>query len=213
MSRPTNRQIETWMERMADRVPDMLEELLGPGRNVCVLATRIAGHVFAELGVPARPLPVKLMVLNAEMQERTSAIGQLQPPSEEAAEEWRRAGAKSILIGYGSPDPVLAPRRFRGYDGHLVCVVREKWLLDLTLDQANRPADGIKVEASCVISPPRALLRGTMPPHTSAAFHINGATVHYFVGTNQSFYTGQDWRGVGRHHELVKRALALTTRR
>src|SRR5262249_34365307 len=86
-----------------------------------------------------RPLSFIATVFNPVMSERITREGM--PTLEEAERDWFPRGCYSLAVGAGDPQPGKWP-------GHLVTVLGGRVLIDLTLDQANRPQHGIVLPIS-----------------------------------------------------------------
>jgi hypothetical protein len=102
--------------------------------DCCIAATAILNEVLDYFKLTARPLSAIATVFNPVMSERIAQEGM--PTLEEAGRNWFPKGCYSLAVGAGDPDPGKWP-------GHLVAVLGGRVLIDLTLDQANRPQHGI----------------------------------------------------------------------
>lgn len=97
--------------------------------NSCIETTRLGLLVLEHYGIPARPQPVRVAVVNRQayglMEKRIPAV------------EWPDS-AYSLAVGYrqGDDDPL-------NWNGHLVAVAREpdqpRRVLDMSADQFDRP--------------------------------------------------------------------------
>jgi hypothetical protein len=101
-----------------------LVEISGGRRDTCISAASFGVEVLKAFGISAQPLPVRVLVTTADVWEETLRGGALP------------ATGYSLGIGFGDPMPGC-------YGGHLVVLVEKTALLDLTLDQADRPSRGI----------------------------------------------------------------------
>ena len=101
----------------------------------CIGSTRIGIDVLAHFGIEAHPEPTRAFVANKHLLRRLQREGgKFTPPFR--GNEW------SVGVGW----PPTTPPKKPGYNGHLVIIVPyngREVLIDLTLDQAYRPAKGI----------------------------------------------------------------------
>jgi hypothetical protein len=123
-----------------------------PRRDACVLATRSLIDCCSQLGLRARAICVEALVANPQAWATASAARRANPGmSIEAFYEHLVAAGyqgEGWTVSIGSPDaPANEPW---SWAGHLVAVVEERWMIDLTLDQANRPQHGIVLEATAL---------------------------------------------------------------
>jgi hypothetical protein len=89
-----------------------------------------------------------------------------------------------------------------GYDAHVVAVIERRWLLDLTLDQCNRPERGSPRPGYFYL--PDGLLSGDEP----AAMLLNDSFVRYTaLPEDRRLLTVPDWRLI-RPNGPVSRRLA-----
>lgn len=121
---------------------EVLDGLCGPGRalllkkfkvNSCIASTNVARQVLRRFNYPSYPVPIKVAAFNAKGAEFARS----------GHPEWARTGkdgAWGVGIGYGHGDG-------DGWDGHLALVVDDSYFLDLTIDQASRPARGIHLHS------------------------------------------------------------------
>jgi len=180
-----------WMDHMCLTIPTMLTTA-GLGRGTCILHTRIATLLARKAGVRARPLTCALTVANAEWLALAEELDRMPD-----VEEWR-GGEWALGIGQGK-----APGQ-KGYDGHVVVVVEDRWVLDLTLDQANRPQHGIEVRPG-YFRVERDWLRGGR----RIAFRRNGAFIQYEARPeDRGFLAVPDWTEVRANQPLIRRILA-----
>jgi hypothetical protein len=122
-----------------------LQLLLMVRPDCCILATAALIDVFDYFKLTAKPLSVISTVFNPRMADRIALEGM--PTPEEAERSWfpPHDTCRSLAVGAGDPEPGKWP-------GHLVCVLDGKVLIDLTLDQADRPHRGIELPVP-VIAP------------------------------------------------------------
>lgn len=108
----------------------------GFDKDSCIAATRVGLDVLGHFGVAAAPLTVEAEVFNAIQIQLLRERGG--PPKDwKEAGEWMRQGAWAHGIG------TRESRGREGWPGHLVMIVGERQLVDLSIGQANKPEKGI----------------------------------------------------------------------
>ena len=115
------------------------------------------------------------------------------PTLEEAERDWFPHGCYSIAVGVGDREPGKWP-------GHLVANLADKVLIDLTLDQADRPQHDIVLPMPIIAPfPPEFLTEdGQM------AGMVNGCRVVYEARpADRSFERSNDWRSRKRRDAVV----------
>jgi len=117
--------------------------------DCCIAATAILIDVLDYFRMTARPLSVLATVFNPAMSRRIEREGM--PTLEEAEGDWFLKGCHSLAVGLGDPEPGKWP-------GHLVANLADKLLIDLTLDQADRPQHGIVLPMPIIAPFPREFL-------------------------------------------------------
>lgn len=178
------RDLAPLLNRLCNEVPPITANM-GYTRRTCILHTRVAVDTLRTLGVRARPLACRLMVLNAAYAKRANELQRMLDPSEMRAEE------HSMGIGFGRSE-------LPGYDGHVVAVVDERYILDLTLDQCDRPQYGINLRPGHFAATP-AFLAGDEPHR----FEYGGSYVQYVaVPADKGFLRVADWMEVPRIRHL-----------
>jgi hypothetical protein len=98
-------------------------------------------------------------------------------------------------IGYGqNPEDT-------GYDAHVVTVVERRFLLDLTLDQANRPQHSIELRPGYFLLPD-----GFLAGDEGAPMVLNGTYIRYTaVPDDRGFLTTPDWTLIRPSEPIIKR--------
>jgi hypothetical protein len=191
MTRKTKRTL-AWMNQMCDEIPARMTAE-GFGRGTCILHTRLAIMRARQDGIRARALACRVHVQNAEWVALTERLGH--PPTE-ADFEGTEAWAMGIGFGQGEGRP--------GYDAHVVTVVEERYVLDLTIDQANRPQRNI------LLRPGHFEARdGFLDGEVGIGYEQKGSHVLYTALPDERGYlTVPDWTMVRAGDPVVKRMLA-----
>jgi hypothetical protein len=119
------------------------------------------------------------------------------PTPEEAERDWFPNGCYSLAVGAGDPEP-------RKWPGHLVANLADHALLDLALDQANRPRHEVVLPPLLVAPLNREFLRG----EAYLAGTSNGCRIVYEARPgDRSFERSNDWRGKKRRSDVVAAAI------
>jgi hypothetical protein len=165
------------LERLKIIVPP---ELLVYRPDCCILASKLVVDVLSYFGKEARPLMVRVFIANAPLVKRFEA-GNPPKDQEELRQAAKEDGSHSIGLGYGYTEGK--------WSGHLV-IVCEGEMLDLTLTQANRPAQGIHLEPVLV-----PVSEDFLAGKTSLVLTINETLVKYHAFPNDhSYQDSPDWK-------------------
>lgn len=165
-------------------------------RDSCIASTRVAVEVLRHFGVRAYPLAVTAMVFNASF---AAHLGSDLIPREAAeTRRWTEEdGSWSVGIGFGRGGPGSWTR-------HLVAIAEGRWLVDLSLDHADRPEHGIMLWP---LAHPvtEDFLRGLAP----LTLEVGSVLVQYDADPcERSFERARDWRLVRRWGPAVRRTVA-----
>lgn len=135
----TGRQYERLLKQIVSRVDTLLPT--GPV-GACILGSKVVIEVVRQAGGQARPLPVKVAAYSPEYARRLKAGRD--PRTEDNLLEWRQAGAIGVKIGHGQPLPIEAAVDWQAaedpWDGHLVALVDERYMVDITIGQVSARA-------------------------------------------------------------------------
>jgi hypothetical protein len=101
-------------------------------RDSCIASTAITIGVMQYFGIRAVPFPCRAMVFNKAFAERIDRARRL--PNETETIEWTSGPDNAWSVGVGFPNTT------QQYVGHLAAMVDDKYLVDASIDQANRPA-------------------------------------------------------------------------
>jgi hypothetical protein len=179
---------------MAKRSVDRVLEALGLaqpkmraryGPNACVICTRIAVETFRKHGIRAQPLAVSATVYNPTMTRYWEA--------NDSAGAEQDMHARSVVLGFsGNGPPGL-------WDGHAVCIVEGRTLVDLTLDQVNEFGHGFAVTPARLPIPPGFARGGTV------SFTNHGCYVQYDAKPDEKAYlTLEDWSDALEREPLMR---------
>jgi hypothetical protein len=163
--------------------------------DCCIAAAAILIDVLDYFRLTAKPLSVIATVFNPQMTERIEREGV--PTREEAERDWFPRGCWALAVGTGDPEPGKWP-------GHLVATLGERVLLDLTLDQADRPRRGIALPMPLVVPFPAAFLAGD----GEISGIVNGCRVVYQARPDdRTFENSRDWVVKKRRSTVVGAAI------
>jgi len=172
--------------------PEILKEYRA---DSCIASTAIGLDVLTYFGVLAEPIPVKLSIFNAPYVKRIETGSKF--PNRKMLIQWgKEDGSYSVGIGYGSHE-------YNKWAGHLVLLVENKWLADLSIDQANRPLYNM------VFDPYAAevdadFLDGKKPRIIKDA---NGCVIRIELIKDRGFLTAPDWSFGNRRKHLVEKII------
>lgn len=103
-------------------------------RNHCIAAVRVAKECLEPLGFHVEPMPVKLIVQSEE--HKVAYIIGASP------EEQQRLSRRASSEHRPSPNP---------WNGHLICLIDRRWILDPSFDQASAPDHGMPIDEMLLI--------------------------------------------------------------
>jgi hypothetical protein len=190
------RELERLLDHLVKVVPRAVKDA-GLPANACILSSRMGVEALRSKGVRARPLPVRLRVYNSLYAKALMAGEEGQVVDGQRLAE---AGGWCVVVGESGPDAT-------GWDGHLVVIVEERYLLDLSAGQVQRLHKDIHAEAYWVEA--RRLARG-IPVVLSGD---DGCCWLYFPDPdNKAFLSAPAWAGylvTVRGDQVVSRRTAV----
>lgn len=167
----------------------------------CIASTRIGIDVLAGLGISARPLQVEAMIFNAAML-RLMQAGPIPLVEPARTELFDSVGAYAVGLGTPEPDD----------DGlHVVAIVADQVLWDLSLDQGSRPKYDIQLGPLAVeITTPDFLRTESL---LVVGDPSRGKIRYKSRPADDGFSHSHNWRPDGRdaplRAELVSRVLTM----
>lgn len=128
------------MEEFLEPLLQLRQYILRNARtDSCILSTAVGCEFLTQRGILAEPLPVQVMIFNKKFVEHAERVGRL--PIGNELESWSKEDSSySVAIGLGG-DPLPGK-----WPGHLVILAEKSYLIDLSIDQANRPEYGMVFE-------------------------------------------------------------------
>src|SRR5262249_24957371 len=182
-----------WHLREGTRKKWMLAPFLKPYCGLSPPAVLI--YVLDYFKLTAKPLSVIATIFNPAMSERIEKEGM--PTLEQAVADWFPRGCYSLAVGLGEEEPGKWP-------GHLVATLGGKVLIDLTLDQADRPKHGIELPMPIVAPFPAEFLSD----EGEICGLVNGCRVVYRARPeDRSFERSRDWTMKRRRDAMVGAAI------
>lgn len=173
--------------------PKILKEFRA---DSCIASTAICLDVLTRRGILAEPLAVRTMIFNQPFVARIERTGVF-PNGEKEIAEWTAAdGSYSVGIGFGPPQPGK-------WAGHLVAIAERQYLIDISVDQANRPLYGMEFD-SVAVEIDEDFLAGK-----PRVFSYNSCTFRYDAFPNNTgFRSSPDWTFPGRRKNIVESVLS-----
>jgi hypothetical protein len=165
----------------------------------CIVSTLVGIEALRYFGIPAVPQSVKVRAFNRAMADH---IIKGEVDDERTCAYWTPIdGSWGVGVGYGN-GPLDRP----GWDGHLV-IRCDKFqapvMIDLSIDQVNRPQHNIITKPFCALLP-----KGwPTPPDDMALIEFEQAVLHYTVHTNESYQDSEDWKLVDRARPVIGRVI------
>lgn len=134
----SSKRVERVLTELVASVPPALHEA-GLTPNACVLASRLGVEALRGVRIRARPLAVRATVANP----RYTAAAERGELHDDAAVKRATAEGAWCVVALGATGEV----------GHVVVVVQERYLLDLTAGQMARPERGIAARPFWTLAP------------------------------------------------------------
>ena len=162
-------------------------------KDSCIASTRITVEVFSRLGFKAIPLPCQVQIYNSKFREIFER--EKHWPTKEEMEKWITKGAWGIGIGFGD-------HKGEGYWGHLVTIVENRYLIDSSIDQAERPSKEIFLPAILVTEVNRDFRRGR---EKLTIINDRGTVMVYEPKIrDQKWEATPDWTKISRHTPAIE---------
>lgn len=142
-------------------------------QDSCIASTKVVVKTLAHFKINARPLSVDVEVCNPTYCRLYDQINRL--PNEEELKLWVEQGARLVCID-SSGDKV----------GHVVAIVENELMIDLSIDQFNRP------EKEIVISDGEGM-GGVLPRNFvrnggRVSYNCNGCSIVYWAQPENKFF-------------------------
>jgi len=172
--------------------PEILKEFRA---DSCIATTAIGLDILTEFGVLAEPFPVRLLIFNEAFANRIEK-GTPWPSNKELIQWSEEDGSYSVGIGVGTQQPGK-------WAGHLVILIEKRYLLDLSIDQANRPKYNMNFDPVCV-EVDEKFFKGA-----PRVIQSNGSVIRIEALRNDGYSTSPDWIFSSRRKKLVENILRL----
>ena len=203
------------MPRNRDNVRRLLESIGPPLRRTilqfyrpdsCIASVRIGIDVLAGLGLQASPLMVQTNIFNAAMvrllEERN---GELPDDRAERMALFEAVGAWGLGLGMRDPERTDQDPETSGI--HVVAIVEQALLWDLSIDQASRPQHNMLIGEPLVADTTPAFLAGRAPLGLPES-HGLGLIAITARPHDRRYAVSQNWRRDGRDAPLNARIVA-----
>ena len=189
---------------MSNKAEKEMQHLIERGRPLileiasarsCISSTRLAVEYLRGRNIKAEPLTVRAHVLSPAMVEKINQYGGL-PEDKATIDRWYEESDQVWGIGLGMSE---IPAEAGNWPGHLVALVENKYLLDLSIDQASRPERGLLLEPFFIEVPSDFLQGGGI-----SVAATSGAELHYWARpADKSFLQAGDWRKLWQLKQIL----------
>jgi hypothetical protein len=153
----------------------------------CIVSTAVAIDVLAMFGFLAQPLPVQIALFNEPYAKRILAG---QSPLEKDLVRWgQEDGSYSVGLGYGHGDPTPGK-----WAGHLVALVENQYLVDLSIDQASRTRHKMNFQPFAMEIDDKDVFW----------FWLNNCLARLTRMDNRGYVTAPDWQDGIRRQRIIK---------
>lgn len=156
----------------------------------CILSTAVGCEYLSQRGILAEPLPVQTMIFNKKFMDHAERIGRL-PVGDELKSWSEEDGSYSVAIGMGQQQPGKWP-------GHLVILAEKSYLIDLSVDQANRPQFGM------VFNPIFCKISESFFSEPMIFRHADCVFRYEAKPNNLGFLSSPDWMIAGRRQKILQ---------
>jgi len=157
--------------------------------DCCIAATRILIEVLKKLHFRN----IKPLVVEANIFNEVYCTKGRPPESEEEAKAWLEEGAWQVVVG---DRQTIIPNK---WPGHLVVILEDKYMIDLSMFQASRPQKKINMAPICTVVPENFVKGGD-----KCGLMFNNCMITYspFL-KDQSYQKAKDWWDKTRSADVV----------
>ena len=161
--------------------------------------------MLGHFGVRVRPLSVTATFFSEGFVELSGSTGGRLPETREELVEWTdRPGVWSVGLGLGEEEPGRWP-------GHLVALVEDRLVVDISAGQASRPERGLVVPGVLSFEVPRAFVQGKVD--RPLELDDGGVVVYRVRSGDKSFQKSRAWKRPDRRADAVLALVRLIERR
>jgi hypothetical protein len=167
------------IKTIQDFMPPVCALLMKKNNLQCsVTATRVIYDVLTKLHFKVKPMAVEARVYNPLYTQK------LRPPeNDEEANKWLEEGCWSVILGD------LVPKAANKWPGHLVAIINDVCIMDLTIVQAYRP------DKNVIVNPVfaeinEAFIQGDIQ---RGVMNNDCLIVYQAVPYNQDWLKSRDW--------------------
>jgi hypothetical protein len=193
-----DRRLAAYMDAACQHIPKWFQP------NCCLGATRLAIEVLGKrFRMRVKPMVCAAWVMNPQaaiLYQVSGAVPESGTPEER---QWLDAGAALVVVGAGD-----APPQTNGWDNHLIALVEDRIILDVTLGQAARPGRGINAHPLLTTAGENCLAEG------GDGFELmgGGLVAYRFKPDDVSYRHAKDWLRVKDYQPLVSVLAGETNR-
>lgn len=160
----------------------------------CIAGARIIIEVLKKLHFKnIKPFTVEANIFNEVYVKKGRT-----PQSDEEAQQWLTEGCWQIVLG--DREEKIEGR----WPGHLVVLINDQYLLDVTIFQATRPHKGIHL-TPVLTTVPEDFIKGE---DKCGLMYNNCMIIYTSYPTDDSYKTARDWWDVARSKEVVSDILS-----
>lgn len=162
--------------------------------DCCIAATRILIEVLKKLHFRN----IKPLVVEANVFNEVYCMKGRPPESEEEAKAWLEEGAWQVVVGDRN---TVIPNKWAG---HLVVILEDKYMIDLSMFQASRPQKQINMAPICTVVPENFVKGGD-----KCGLMFNNCMVAYHsYPEDQTYQKAKDWWDKARSADVVSEILS-----
>ena len=152
--------------------------------DCCIAIARINQIILEAYHFKVIPLTVQIEIFNEAFVEKGRP-----PKDEHEAKAWAEEGVWKIVLGYRKQ-----PLKPGMWPGHLVSIVNNQYMLDISITQANRPHKNINLQPLAIT---------TVSYDKPLCIRDQNTYLFYdFFPDDKSFYQKPDWQSP--HQNIVR---------
>lgn len=172
--------------------PEILKEFRA---DSCIASSAIGIDVLSHFGFISEPFPVQTIIFNQKMADKVEKFGM---PQNGLPDAWVAEGAWSVGVGFGAE--IAKPGKWQA--GHLNILAENRYLIDLSIDQATRPQYQIDMTPFCIEVSDDFIQR-----NQARVFKYNDCFLRIVPFSNHDYSSSPDWCSKLRRANVVRRTI------